>query len=63
MMNRIFGSLYDKCVIAYVDDILIYSEALNQHLADVEAVLKMSKCKFAMNSVDFCGTTRVRYFT
>jgi hypothetical protein len=67
MMNRIFGSLYDKCVIAYVDDILIYSETLNQHLADVEAVLtllqsntlflKMSKCQFAMNSVDFCGTT------
>ena len=67
MMNRIFGLLYDKCVIAYVDDILIYSETYDQHLIDLEAVftllqsntlfLKSAKCQFAMDSVDFCGTT------
>ncbi|GJP58576.1 hypothetical protein CLOP_g454, partial [Closterium sp. NIES-67] len=55
-MNLIFSSLVDKCVILYLDDILIYSETREQHLKDLEAVFtlllehrlltKGSKCEF-----------------
>jgi hypothetical protein len=66
MMNRIFGDLYDTCIIAYVDDILIYSATeedrlrhLNlvfQRLQENKLFLKLSKCAFDKSSVDFCGT-------
>ena len=66
MMNRIFGDLYDQCIIAYVDDILIYSSSLDQHLKDLQLVfqrladhklyLKRSKCTFATTRTEFCGT-------
>jgi hypothetical protein len=67
MMNRIFGDLYDTCIIAYVDDILIYSKTEEDHLRHLDLVfqrlqenklfLKLSKCAFGKSSVDFCGTT------
>jgi hypothetical protein len=66
MMNRIFGDLYDQCIIAYVDDILIYSPSVDQHKLDLQLVLrrlmdhklylKRSKCSFATNRTEFCGT-------
>ena len=66
MMNRIFGKLYDTCIIAYVDDILIYSKTEQEHLEHLNQVfrlirenklfLKRSKCQFGQDSVDFCGT-------
>ncbi|GJP78905.1 hypothetical protein CLOP_g9170, partial [Closterium sp. NIES-67] len=36
-MNQIFSSLVEKCVIVYLDNILIYSETREQHLKDLEA--------------------------
>ncbi|GJP59174.1 hypothetical protein CLOP_g9366, partial [Closterium sp. NIES-67] len=55
-MNGVFHDLLDKCVIIYVDDILIYSKSGEQHLKDLEAVFqwvqqhhlvtKGSKCEF-----------------
>ena len=67
MMNRIFGDLYDSCIIAYVDDILIYSNTNEEHLKHLDMVfqrlqdnklfLKLEKCSFGKSKVDFCGTT------
>lgn len=65
MMNRIFGDLYDSGVIAYVDDLLIYSDTYSSHLLLLREVLqrldsanlkvKLSKCEFAKEEVTFCG--------
>ena len=66
MMNRIFGDLYDSCIIAYVDDIRIYSATPEEHEAHLALVfdrlrehrlyLKLSKCSFAVDRTEFCGT-------
>ncbi|CAI7768914.1 unnamed protein product [Closterium sp. NIES-53] len=55
-MNEAFRPLVDKCVIIYLDDILVYSRDKQQHLDDLEAVFtildkhrlltKGSKCEF-----------------
>jgi hypothetical protein len=65
LMNRIFFDLTDRCVIYYVDDVLIYSETYEQHLLDIQTVfdrlaanklhVKLTKCIFAVQSLDFCG--------
>ncbi|KAJ8507721.1 hypothetical protein ONZ45_g9939 [Pleurotus djamor] len=39
-MNDIFGDLIDKCVIVYLDDILIYSDSLEEHKKTVKEVLR-----------------------
>ncbi|GJP83849.1 hypothetical protein CLOP_g13951 [Closterium sp. NIES-67] len=36
-MNGVFHDLLDKCVIIYLDDILIYNKTPEQHLKDLEA--------------------------
>ena len=61
MMNRIFGTLYDTCIICYVDDILVYSRNAQDHIRDLETVfellekhslfLKRSKCTFGVDRV------------
>ena len=38
-MNNIFGDLLDQCVVAYLDDILIYSDNPEQHTKHVREVL------------------------
>ena len=65
LMNRIFGDLYDRCVIAYVDDIIIYSKTVEDHQKHVDEVLrriqenqlsvKLSKCSFQQEKVEFGG--------
>ncbi|CAI7865989.1 unnamed protein product [Closterium sp. NIES-53] len=64
-MNEAFRPLLDKCVIVYLDDILIYSTEEAQHLQDIEAVFKMlsenrlltkaSKCAFLQDRLEFLG--------
>ncbi|CAI7882135.1 unnamed protein product [Closterium sp. NIES-54] len=64
-MNEEFRPLLDKCVIIYLDDILVYSRNKQQHLADLEAVFtvldkhrlltKGSKCKFLQDRLEFMG--------
>ena len=56
-MNALFAHLLRKCVLIFMDDILIFSETLEQHLAHLEEVftilqnnqlfVKYSKCTFA----------------
>ncbi|GJP52084.1 hypothetical protein CLOM_g11187 [Closterium sp. NIES-68] len=64
-MNGVFRDLIDKCVIIYLDNILIYSKTREQHLKDLEAVFqwlqqhrlitKGSKCEFLQQELKFLG--------
>ncbi|GJP47149.1 hypothetical protein CLOM_g6376 [Closterium sp. NIES-68] len=64
-MNWVFRDLLDKCVIVYLDDILIYSKTHEQHLTDLEQVsqrlqehrliTKGSKCEFLKSELEFLG--------
>ncbi|CAI7788141.1 unnamed protein product [Closterium sp. NIES-54] len=63
--NEAFRMLLEKCVIVYLDDILIYSPDRAQHLQDIEAVFKIpsenrlltkaSKCEFLQDRLEFLG--------
>ncbi|CAI7784995.1 unnamed protein product [Closterium sp. NIES-53] len=64
-MNEAFRLLLDKCVIVYLDDILIYSPDRALHLQDIEADFKLlsenrlltkaSKCEFLQDRLEFLG--------
>ncbi|GJP59393.1 hypothetical protein CLOP_g11714 [Closterium sp. NIES-67] len=64
-MNGVFRDLLDKCIIVYLDDILIYSKTQEQHLKDLEQVFrrlqenrlitKGSKCEFLKSELEFLG--------
>ena len=64
-MNTIFADYIRKFVLVFVDDILIYSKSLAehvQHLKQVFAVLqqhrlfvKKSKCSFAKSALEYLG--------
>ncbi|CAI7883456.1 unnamed protein product [Closterium sp. NIES-54] len=65
IMNNAFRPLLDKCMIVYLDDILVYSHDKEQRLADLEVVLEVldehrlltkgSKCKFFQDRLEFLG--------
>lgn len=59
-----------KFIIAYIDDILIYSPSLNSHvthfrqdmfqLFENQLYMKSEKCEFQVSSVSFWNTSSVR---
>ncbi len=65
LMNSIFRPLLYQCVVVFLDDILVYSPTIEQHTADLTAVLKilrsnqlyakLSKCEFFTRKVEFLG--------
>ncbi len=65
MMHSVLSDLVDKCVVVFVDDILVYSANEQEHLEHVRAVLtrlrkaglfaKWSKCALFQTEVDFLG--------
>lgn len=66
-MNRIFADgLYSKCII-YVDDILVFGKSMDEHNDNLRWVLeraqqynvkiKLEKCVFAKQEVDYLGFT------
>lgn len=65
LMNQILDPLIDRCVIVYLDDVLIFSKTLEEHKEHLAAVLellqkakmfcKISKCHFAQREVSFLG--------
>ncbi|GJP80568.1 hypothetical protein CLOP_g10771 [Closterium sp. NIES-67] len=69
-MNEVFRSLLDKCVIVYLNDLLVYSTSRDQHLKDLDAVFtlcdqhrlinKGSKCELLKEKLDFLGHFRRR---
>ena len=67
IMNDVFRPLLDKCVVIYLDDILVYSKNEQEHAEHLRQVLsllqkhklygKLSKCSFFQPEVDFLGHT------
>jgi hypothetical protein len=65
LMNNIIAQHLRKFVLVFFDDILIYSKNLQQHRAHLNSVLqilrlhqlkaKLSKCTFAVPSVEYLG--------
>lgn len=65
LMQRTFRPYLDEFVIVYLDDILIYSNSLEEHLGHLRLVLdklresklyaKMSKCEWAKRELAFLG--------
>ena len=65
LMNETFRDLLDKCVLVFLDDILVFSRTEEEHIAHVREVLsrlrkqqlyaKRSKCEFFRNEVEFLG--------
>lgn len=64
-MNIIFASLLRKCVLVFMDDILVYNKSLEDHYSHLQQVfeilhsnqflLKRSKCEFAQQSLEYFG--------
>ena len=64
-MNLLLADLLDKCVLVYMDDILIYSKMADDHVANVKAVfeclavknwyIKEKKCALFLPEVKFLG--------
>jgi hypothetical protein len=64
-MNWVLRKSLDVCCVVYLDDILIYSDTLEQHIIDVKSILKtlseynlyckLSKCQFHLETVHFLG--------
>ena len=65
LMNKIFHPFLDKFVVVYLDDIVIYSNTLEEHvdhlrqvfrlLRQNELYVKKEKCSFALGEVGFLG--------
>lgn len=63
MMNTVLKGLTGKICEVYLDDIIIYSETLSEHIKHVEAVVqrlkqynlkvKLSKCKIAQQTIQY----------
>ncbi|CAI7845193.1 unnamed protein product [Closterium sp. NIES-54] len=64
-MNHILRPLLDECVVVYLDDILIYSKNMKEHVEHLWKVteilrenkfyVKLSKSNFAVKKVQFLG--------
>lgn len=65
LMNDVFRPLLDKCIVVYLDDILVYSRTLAEHMEHLREVFvllrahnlfaKREKCDFAQEEVQFLG--------
>ena len=64
-MNDIFQDMVDVCVVNYLDDILVFSNSLEEHRVHVRQVLtrlrehnlhaRPEKCSFHTTSVEYLG--------
>jgi transposase InsO family protein len=65
MMNQVLGPFLDDFVVVYLDDVLIFSKSLDEHVQHVRTVLdvlranklfaKRRKCAFALDSISYLG--------
>ena len=64
-MNHILRSVIRKFALVYLDDVIIYSTSIEQHIKHIDIVLgllqeaglkiKLSKCTFLQTSVNYLG--------
>ena len=64
-MNTIFASVLRQGVLVFMDDILVYSKTLAEHIQllttvfdiiqDHQFYLKLFKCSFAQQSIEYLG--------
>src|SRR5260221_1335824 len=64
-INEVLGDLMDVCMVGYLDNILIYSDSLEDHRDHICEVLhrlhtlglyaNLKKCKFHMDTVEYLG--------
>ena len=65
LMNRVFHPYLDQFVIVFIDDILVYSKNVDEHVMHLKIILqtlkdkklyaKFFKCEFWLNEVVFLG--------
>ncbi|KAH9752509.1 Endonuclease [Citrus sinensis] len=65
LMNKVLQPFLDRFVVVYLDDIVVYNTTLEDHaqhlrqvlqvLRDNELFLKLEKCSFAQQEVEFLG--------
>jgi hypothetical protein len=65
LMNAVFQQLMRKCVLIFMDDILVYSPSLETHVVHLQQVFqvlethqlyaKRSKCAFALTQIEYLG--------
>lgn len=65
VMNHILAPLLRKCVVVFIDDILIYSKSFEEHVQHVKMVfqllqehhfkVRLSKCTFAQQQLHYLG--------
>jgi hypothetical protein len=65
LTNDILSPFLSKFLLVFLDDILVYSPTLNNHIDHLNQVLrklrehqlymKMSKCSFAQNKLEYLG--------
>jgi hypothetical protein len=65
LMNAIFGAYMRKFVLIFMDDILVFSKTLEEHiehlklvfqtLLDHQLFLRFSKCLFAQQQISYLG--------
>src|ERR1051325_10896018 len=65
LMNHILMEYLDEFVVVYIDDILIYSKTFEEHLEHLEKIfeklkeanlmIKLKKCKFGEQNIEFLG--------
>jgi hypothetical protein len=66
-VDRALGDLKWKCCMLYIDNIIIYSKTIDEHLEHIKEVfkrlkevgfhLKLRKCEFFMEQMEFLGHT------
>src|SRR5260370_18496726 len=64
-INEVLGNLLDVCMVGYLDDILIYSDSVEQHWDHVREVLRRlqeaglymnpKKCSFHTDTIEYLG--------
>src|SRR5258707_12100717 len=62
-INEVLGNLLDVCAVGYIDDILIYSDSVDQHQDHVQEVLRClqearlymnpKKCNFHTDTIEY----------
>ncbi|CDH61239.1 retrotransposon unclassified [Lichtheimia corymbifera JMRC:FSU:9682] len=70
-MTRILQPLLGKCVHVFIDDIIVFSRTLDEHVQHLERVfeicteanlrIKLAKCSFASDNVEYLGHQITRH--